>query len=106
LSQPVKTVKLEYKLALLERYDTTSAIEVLKREIAKDGDTKLKLRLSVLGLALDRPELVEKELSSIPSVHEINPQMGIHAVQVLRARAIRWKQLNTPMSLYGSISMT
>jgi len=77
---------LEHEISLLETYDTESAINVLKEEIARDSsDKKLKLRLSVLGLALNRPDLVEKDPLSVPSIEEVTPKLGIRVVQVLRA---------------------
>ena len=75
---------LEHELPLLEMYDTESAIDLLKERIAVFGDPMLILRLSILGLALDRPELVEADPSRLPSVDEVDPRSGLRVVQVLR----------------------
>ena len=75
---------LEYELDLLEIYDNESAIALLKQQIAVSGDSKLTLRLSLLGLRLDRPELLEKDPSRLPSLDAVDPRTGLLAVQVLR----------------------
>ena len=75
---------LEYELELLEMYDHEAAIALLKQQIDISGDPKLILRLSLLGLALDRAELIARDLSRLPSVDEVDPRTGLRAVQVLR----------------------
>ena len=75
---------LEYEIGLLEMYDNESAIALLKQQIAISGDPKLTLRLSLLGLQLDRSELIERDPSCLPSVDEVDPRTGLLAVQVLR----------------------
>jgi tetratricopeptide (TPR) repeat protein len=76
---------LEYELQLLETYDIAAAIDIMRQEIARTGNKKLRLRLSYLGIALDRPDLIEKDPTSVPDVQEISPRLGIKAVQVIRA---------------------
>ena len=58
---------LDSELSLLEVYDTDAAIKILDQEISQRPDDKeLKLRRSMLGLALDRADLVDKDPSSVP----------------------------------------
>ena len=79
--------KLIYKeLSLLEQYDSDKAIKILDEEISRRPDDKeLKLERSWLGLALGKPELIDQDLSSLPEPNQVNPQMAIKAVRVLKA---------------------
>ena len=61
----IDRTRLDSELSLLELYDTDAAIKVLEQEISQRPDDKeLKLRRSMLGLALDRDDLVDQDLSS------------------------------------------
>ncbi len=77
---------LENELSLLEMYDTDAAIKILDEEISQRlDDTELKLRRSILGLALDRADLVDQDPSSVPEADEVAPRTAPGAVHVLRA---------------------
>ena len=77
---------LDSELSLLEMYDTDAAIEILGEEIIqRPDDTELKLRRSMLGLALDRADLVDQTPSSVPKANEVTPRTAGNAVRVLRA---------------------
>ena len=78
---------LLYKeLSLLEQYDTDKAIKILEEEISRQPDDKeLKLERSWMGLALGKPELIDQEPSSLPEPDQVNPQMALKVVRVLKA---------------------
>ena len=78
---------LLYKeLSLLEQYDTDEAIKILDEEISRQpGDKELKLARSWMGLALGKPELIDQDPSSLPEPDQVNPQMALKAVRVLKA---------------------
>ena len=78
---------LLYKeLSLLQQYDTDKAIEILDEEISRQpGDKELKLERSWMGLALGKPELIDQDPSSLPEPNQVNPQMALKAVRVLKA---------------------
>ena len=79
-------ILLDNELSLLEMYDTDRAIEILDEEISRQPEDKaLKLRRSRLGLALDRPDLVDHGPSSVPAANEVEPRMAVEAVRVLKA---------------------
>ncbi len=76
---------LDSELSLLEVYDTDAAIKILDQEISRWPDDKdLKLRRSMLGLALDRADLVDKDPSSFPKANEVVPRIAVDAVRVLK----------------------
>ena len=76
---------LENELSLLEVYDTDAATKILKDEISqRPDDTELKLRRSMLGLALDRPDLVDQDPSSMPKADEVISRTAVDAVRVLK----------------------
>ena len=76
---------LDNELSLLEMYDTDAAIKILNEEInQRPDDTKLKLRRSMLGLALDRADLVDQDPSSMPKANEVAMGKAADAVHVLR----------------------
>ena len=76
---------LDSELSLLEIYDTDVAIKILEDEIGlRPDDTDLKLRRSILGLALDRDDLVDPDPSSVPKADGVVPQTALKAVRVLR----------------------
>ena len=77
---------LDNELSLLETYDTDAAITILEEEISRrPDDTELKLRRSILGLTLDRADLVDQDPSSVPKADEVEPRRARDAVLVLRA---------------------
>ena len=77
---------LDSELSLLEMYDTDAAIKILDEEIReRPDDTELKLRRSMMGLALDRADLVDRDPSSVPKANEVAPRTARDAVHVLKA---------------------
>ena len=76
---------LDIELSLLEVYDTDAAIKVLEEEISKrSDDVELILRRSMLGLALDRVDLVDQDPSNVPKADEVVPRVAVDAVRVLK----------------------
>ena len=77
---------LDSELSLLEMYDVDEATKILDEEISqRPDDTELKLRRSMLGLAIDRADLVDQDPSSVPKADEVEPRTALMAVHVLRA---------------------
>ena len=76
---------LDSELSLLHKYDTDRTIEILEQEIKQRPDDKeLKLKLSIMGLVLDRADLINQDLSSIPAFDKVEPQIAVGAVRVLK----------------------
>ena len=76
---------LEFEVQYLEAYKIDVAIERLQAFIALNPEHKLaKLRLSLIGLGLNRPELVSADLSDLPSVDELPVDYAVPAVQVMK----------------------
>lgn len=77
---------LHKELSLLEQYDTDKAIKILDEEISRrPNDKELKLERSWMGLALDKPELIDRDPSSLPEPDQVNPQMALKVVRILKA---------------------
>ena len=77
---------LDSEISLLEMYDIDTAVRILDDEISRyPNDTELKLRRSILGLAFDRPDLVDHDPLSVPNAGDVAPLTALNAVQVLRA---------------------
>ena len=75
----------EYELDLLERYDIPQAIRLLQDRISRHPDDRLsRLRLSLIGLRLDRPELASADPDSLPPVEAASARVGRAVVQVLQ----------------------
>ena len=76
---------IDSELSLLQAYDIEKAIEVLNVELQKCPDDKeLNLRRSLLGLALDRTDLVDPDPSAIPTPQDVDLDTASDAVHVLR----------------------
>lgn len=76
---------LDTELDLLQIYDPDTAVMILNDEISqRPNDTELKLKRSVLGLALDRSDLVDGNRSAVPEPNDMNPKLALDAVRVLR----------------------
>ena len=76
---------LDSELSLLQLYDTDAAIRVLEEEISRrPDDADLKLERSLMGMALDRADLVDPDSSNVPRSDEVAPQTALKAIQVLR----------------------
>ena len=79
-------ILLDNELSLLEVYDPDRAIQILNEEISRRPEDKaLKLRRSMLGLTLDRTDLVDQDPSSVPVADEVEPRVAVEAVHVLKA---------------------
>ncbi len=76
---------LEFETQYLEKYKIEVAIERLQTFIAQHPDNKLaKLRLSLIGLRLNRGELVQSKPEDFPSVNELPLNYAVPAVQVMK----------------------
>ena len=76
---------LDSELSLLEIYDTDAAISVLNQEIDRcPSDEELKLRRSILGLELDRTDLIDQDPLGVPTPDRVIPEIACDAVRVLR----------------------
>ena len=79
-------ILLDNELSLLEAYDTDRAIKILDEEISRRPEDKaLKLRRSMLGLRLDRDDLIDREPSNVPGADEVEPRAAVGVVHVLKA---------------------
>jgi tetratricopeptide (TPR) repeat protein len=76
---------LEFEIQYLERYKIDAAIERLQAFLTEHPDHKLaRLRLSMIGLGLNKSELVEGRLENLPSVNELPLDYIRPAVQVMK----------------------
>lgn len=77
---------LEFEVQYLEKYKIDEAIRALQTFIAANPDDGrlARLRLSFIGLHLNRPELVQARLQDLPPVEGLPLPYAIPAVQVLK----------------------
>jgi tetratricopeptide (TPR) repeat protein len=77
---------IEFEVQYLEKYKIDIAIHVLQTFIAANpANCQLaKLRLSFIGLRLNKPELVQARVEDLPPVEELPLSYAIPAVQVLK----------------------
>jgi tetratricopeptide (TPR) repeat protein len=77
---------LEFELQYLEKYKIDLAIELLQNFIRSNPDNShlAKLRLSHIGLRLNKPELVQARPQDLPLVESLPLAYAIPAVQVLK----------------------
>lgn len=76
---------LEFEVSYLQKYKIDLAIRRLQTFIAQNPDHKLaKLRLSLIGLGLNRPELVSGAPTELPPPEELPIEYIVPAVQVMR----------------------
>jgi tetratricopeptide (TPR) repeat protein len=76
---------LDFEISYLEKYKIDTAIERLQAFIAQHTEHKLaKLRLSMIGLRLNRTDLVRGSLEDIPSVEQLPLDYVVPAVQVMK----------------------
>ena len=69
----------------LRIYDTDAAIGGLNQEIDRcPSDEELKLRRSILGLELDRTDLIDQDPLGVPTPDRVIPEIACDAVRVLR----------------------
>jgi tetratricopeptide (TPR) repeat protein len=71
--------------ALAKRGEVAAAIGVVEQALAAQEDPFLRLRLSTLGIAARRPELIEKDPSRLPRPGDGDPHVSVVTVGVLRA---------------------
>jgi transcription elongation GreA/GreB family factor len=77
----------ETEMFVLERYAPAEALERLREEMLKRPDDRLlRLRLSILGLRLNRPDFVVSDVGQLPLPSEVSPRDAVFAVAVLRSR--------------------
>ena len=77
---------LDSELSFFEVYDTDTAIQIIDEEIrSRPEDKALKLRRSMLGLRLDRADLIDRDPSNVPGADEVEPRAAVGAVHVLKA---------------------
>ena len=75
----------EQEAGLLERFDPPEAIKLLQEYLAKDPEDRLaRLRLSVIGLRIGRPDLVGATEADLPRVEEVEAVRIPYVVGVLR----------------------
>jgi len=77
---------IEFEVQYLEKYKINDAIRVLESFISSNpGNNQLaKLRLSFIGLRLNKPELAQARLQDLPLVEELPLRYVVPAVQVLK----------------------
>ena len=76
---------LDVELSLLETYDTEAALKILESELRlRPEDVDLKLEQSLIGIELDRPDLIDLDPADLPKSSEVEPQTALKAVRVLR----------------------
>jgi tetratricopeptide (TPR) repeat protein len=77
---------LEFELQYLEKYKIDLAIKLLREFIRSHPDDSqlAKLRLSFIGLRLNKPELVQARPQDLPAVEALPLNYAIPAVQVMK----------------------
>jgi tetratricopeptide (TPR) repeat protein len=83
------SVCLEHEVVTLERYRVfDSAIAIMRDYLAEPGDEELarvfRVRLSLLGLRLDKKELIESDATKLPSVQSVELNLGGAVATILR----------------------
>jgi tetratricopeptide (TPR) repeat protein len=76
---------LQYEVAVLEEYDVESTIRAIQEHLRDRPDDRLmRLRLSTLGIRLNRSDIVDAEPSHMPPVENVDPAVGLAAVRVMK----------------------
>jgi tetratricopeptide (TPR) repeat protein len=76
---------LNHEIELLERYRPLKAVDVLEQHLAQHANDRVaRLRLSLLGVRLDRPDLIDADVNAVPEVTAATPQQARAAVHLLR----------------------
>ncbi|MGD1154987.1 MAG: GreA/GreB family elongation factor [Terriglobia bacterium] len=76
---------LDLELSLLEKYDVEAAIKLLQAHLTDHSDDRpRRLSLSVLGLRLNRKELVPRDPRMLPTPDEILPENWPALITVIR----------------------
>jgi hypothetical protein len=77
---------LDLEASIAETYDPEGAVKLLQsRLIASPDDRMARLRLSMLGLRLRRPDLVCSDLHLLPSLDEATAEIAFAIVESLMA---------------------
>lgn len=71
--------------ALFRRGELAAAIEVVEQALASEENRFLRLRLSTLGVAAGRLDLIERDPSLLPQPGDGDPHVAVLVVGVLRA---------------------
>jgi tetratricopeptide (TPR) repeat protein len=75
----------ELEASVLERIDPPQAVQVLQEHLAKTPDDQnARLRLSIIGLRIQSPNLVACSDTDVPRVEEVQPSLIPYVVHVLR----------------------
>jgi tetratricopeptide (TPR) repeat protein len=76
---------LSFELPYLVKYNIEAAIARVMSFIDKNPENKLaRLRLSLIGMGLNRLHLVHAELDDLPTVTELPPDFAVPAIGLLR----------------------
>lgn len=74
-----------YEVHTLEQYDVSAAIAALKQYLTKHPEDLLaKLRLSVIGLNWNRPDIIDGRPDLMPPVTDVSVRNGRAAIQVMK----------------------
>ena len=74
-----------YEVHTLEQYDVKAAVAALQEYLQEHPDDILaKLRLSVIGLNWNRPDIVDARPGMMPTVTDVSVQNGRAAIQVMK----------------------
>jgi transcription elongation GreA/GreB family factor/uncharacterized protein (UPF0147 family) len=76
---------LELEASVLERIDPLQAVTLLQEHLAKTPDDQIaRLRLSIIGLHIQRPDFVACRDADVPRVEDVQPSLIPYVVHVLR----------------------
>ncbi len=82
---------LDNEVNILQLYNRPAAIEILQSHLARNSDDRMgRLRLAILGLQGNRPELITADLNQLPSVDEVQPALAGRAVIGVLEKSERW----------------
>lgn len=74
-----------FEVQVLEQYDVERAISALREYLEQNPDDRgVRLRLSVIGLTWNRPEITDARPRSMPPVADVDVRVGLTAVQVMK----------------------
>ena len=74
-----------YEAHTREKYDVDGTVTVLRNYLeVNPGDRNVKLRLSVIGVNWNRPEIMDARPEVMPSVEAVDAARGLAAVQVMK----------------------
>jgi tetratricopeptide (TPR) repeat protein len=86
--------------ALARRGEMAAAIGIVERALADQEDPFLRLRLSTLGFASQRPDLLEKDPARLPKPGDGDPHVAVVAVGVLRAAGVHEEAIRYAYEAY------